>query len=122
VATWFSKEGTISPSVAQLVKIGERGSVSLNWLLLGTPPMLSAAPVHGDHVPSVLRAAIFAELATEFGWSEDGIELSEAILPEPGEMFDHVLNVYRSWAQLLMRKRMSTRAAPTDKKGSGESS
>src|SRR5947209_20028335 len=74
LAGWFSAARTSSPGIEQLIALGKRGNINLNWLLLGTPPELRGAPVHGEHVPTLLRAAILAELAAEFAGSEVGTE------------------------------------------------
>ncbi len=122
VTGWLSVARLHTPDAEQLAALAGQGNVNLNWLFLGTPPRLRGAPVHGGYVPALLRATIAAELAAEFGSSGAGTELSQAVLPEADELFDQVLNVYRSWAQVFVRTRALTHvgaaAVAADSKGS----
>lgn len=107
VTGWFSDKPH-TPDIGQLVALATNGNINLNWLLVGELPVLRGAPHPDEQVPQRFRAAIVAQLATEYGEAEEVRQLLEAVLPLPDELLNMMADQCRSWVQASVRSRMSS--------------
>jgi hypothetical protein len=79
LAGWKEGRGTRVPDVVQLVQLGERLDISLDWLLLGRGEPLRDDAARGDTAVERFRSALAAYLAT----SGNEVEIWVRGRPEP---------------------------------------
>ena len=87
-ANWKAKSESAVPEVAHLLMFGERGRLSLNWLLLGVGPMLLDDSEQHLAKPGQLRALLVAAFA-----ATDCSDAAEAdrCLPPAGVIWTHLV-------------------------------